>query len=749
MKLHELRQLLIIHEKSWYPSRLMRGEFKEVVKIKQFISKYNQKPDDYEFTVLDRFELLKIISVGGNLQIIESIKASLCNNHLFEIFMTLNKAGFITLHNFETIDGLTYQARWLLFQFYCVGHLEKKLFTSKVLEVVLATISNPACDLNSLKECLSILSANDKLTPMALRFISKKAEHLRQIAKIFTELSQANCLSDTFIKFLSRQDSFFALAKFFTLLNKAKIEFNEELINLIFSNDNINNIAELLPTLINSDCHVTHAMIITLLEQQFDFFINKSNSFQLLQANGMLDDKAFEFVCGNESDYSFQNILKLLSAQSLLIRNKTLIDKITDNKIDIYWLNRAIKYLHDATILDQDTLQLCANKLECVPDRPLIGGDIFQLIELLQKTNVLISKDLFVSLFKWSELNIKRLYSIVSGLLENNLLNIETFNLAVERVSTKLPVVNESSVQVISRKQSNLPRTEVVLNDKFRYFKTPGKKVENGGYGKVKIGYSSESGGEPVVGIKKLLQPSLYKARNEAIREVKYHRLLGRQAFYFAKSRVTVVAEWQREKVMNKFTRDELMRASLLQRLQCLSSGLVELNHLHHHYRVHGDVKCQNIILDLNNLSMKLIDFGTTHKKGATKRFGETREYADPGFPDDHYHKDIYAMGIVVMQLFPEIYTVTFNNGNMYRGVVKFDYTPEEQSIVNLVGAMMHPDYQTRCTSEDALTYCNNVIGLFYQLDERVLQDITSATLDRTTSTVEDIMRDSVRMRPQ
>lgn len=749
MKLYELRQLLINHKKTWYPSRLVRGEFKEVVKIKQFISKYDQKPGDYEFTSLDRFELLKIISAGSNLRITESIKANLCHNHLFEIFVALNNAGIITRHNFETIDGLTYQARWLLFQFYCVGSLEEKLFTSKVLEVVLATITHPACDLNSLKECLSILSASDNLTPIAMRLISDKAEHLRQIAKIFAELSRVNCLNDAFIIFLTEQDSFFALAKFFTLLNSAKIEFNEELINLIFSNVNINNIAELLPTLINSDCHVTNAMIITLLEQQFDFFINKNTSFQLLQANGMLDDKKFEFVCGNESDYSFQNILQLLSAQSLLLRNKTLIDKITDNKIDIYWLNRTIKYLHDANIMDQDTLELCANKLECEPDRLLFGGDIFQLIELLQKRNVLMSKDLFVSLFKWSELNIKRLYSIVSGLQKNNLLNLETFNLAVERVSTKLPVVDESTVQIISRKQSNLPRTEVVLNDQFRYFKSPGKKVENGGYGKVKIGYNSESGGEPVVGIKKLFQPSLYKARNEAIREVKYHRLLGRQAFYFAKSRVTVVAEWQREKVMNKFTRDEFMQVSLLQRLQCLSSCLIELNHLHHHYRVHGDVKCQNIILDLKNLSMKLIDFGTTHKKGATKRFGETREYADSGFPDDHYHKDIYAMGIVVMQLFPEIYTVKFNDGNLYRSVVKLDYTPEEQSIVKLVGAMMHPDKHTRCTSEDALSFCNNVIGQFDQLDESVLQGITSATLDRTVSTVEDVMRDSARMRLQ
>ncbi|HBD9376218.1 TPA: protein kinase family protein, partial [Legionella pneumophila] len=345
-------------------------------------------------------------------------------------------------------------------------------------------------------------------------------------------------------------------------------------------------------------------------------------------------------------------------------------------------------------------------------------------------------------LFSLSESNLQRLYGMVSRLITNKLLDQNSFEKAFQRVTAKLPSVLESTVSKNSRKKTNVLRSEFTLDNKNGFFIEHSKQYESGGFGKVKKGYSSPDSAEPIYGIKKLNESDPTKAQNAAIREVKYHRLLGRQAFYFSRNGATnIVSEWQREKSVDQYTSSELLQVPIQKRLHCLSSGLSDLNILHQYYRIHGDVKCQNFILNLNNASMKLIDFGTSHKRGSSKSFGWTTAYSEPHTFGDRFCKDLYAMGIVTMYLFPEIYTVSFDKDKANISVKKTSFTIEEQAIVNLVNSMMHSDLNSRCTSEDALHYCNELINHFSQIDEELLGTIANSSISRVAPNVEQMFR--------
>ncbi|WP_058480300.1 protein kinase domain-containing protein [Legionella waltersii] len=313
---------------------------------------------------------------------------------------------------------------------------------------------------------------------------------------------------------------------------------------------------------------------------------------------------------------------------------------------------------------------------------------------------------------------------------------------AFQRVTAKLPSVSESAVSINSRKENNVPRSELRIDNKKGLFIEHSKQYASGGFGEVKKGYSSPDSAEPIYGIKRLNQRDPIKAQREAIREVKYHRLLGRQAFYFSRNgSIRIVSEWQREQSVDQYASSELLQVSIEKRLRCLSSGLSDLNVLHQHYRIHGDVKCQNFILNLNNTSMKLIDFGTSHKKGSSKSFGWTTLYRDPYTFWDHFCKDLYAMGIVTMYLFPEIYTLNYEVTELKPFINKTSLTILEKAVVNLVNSMMNREANLRCTSEDALHYCNELIKHLNPLDVESVGRIANSSVRPANPSLEHVFR--------
>lgn len=54
---------------------------------------------------------------------------------------------------------------------------------------------------------------------------------------------------------------------------------------------------------------------------------------------------------------------------------------------------------------------------------------------------------------------------------------------------------------------------------------------------------------------------------------------------------------------------------------------------------------------------------------------------------------------------------------------------------------MMHSEPHLRCTSEHALNYCNQLLNQFNQIDNSLLEDLTSSSMNRAHSTLEDKLR--------
>ncbi|MFT4060691.1 MAG: protein kinase family protein [Legionella sp.] len=746
MKLTKLRQLLKDYEQTWYIRKYIYGDHDDAIKIRQYLKTFENESADYELTASDIFRLIKIIPINSNLQLIQSIKSEFSSNYFFEIFEVMDSSGIVNENNFSIIYGLSYEGRYFLYNLFCYPLSKPITLSPEVFETVLTMSCNLPYSREKIEQCLRLLDRKNHLTHTRLSLINENANQAHSLFQILQELDKVNCLNETSLSHLGNQKSLSSIESLLSLLNRAKITINDELIKLICTNNNLHYLVEISSILIESKEYcLTVETFTMLLKQEFTFFLEKNSILKLLQQNNMLDSKAFDYVCNNDV-YSFGQILKILSAESLLKNNQELIGKLLNKEFDAYRFYRAISLLKKADLLDIKSLDLCIKLILLKPQRDSFRSDVFDLFNLLDQANFNIKKEMLEPFFSLTESNIQRLNGMVSNLIASKLLDHNTLEKALQRVIEKLPLVLESTAVKKSRKNTSSPKSEIILDSKNHFFTEHSKQYESGGFGKVKKGYSSADTHIPLYGVKKLAESDLIKAQQEATREVKYHRLLGRQAFYFSnKSRTSIVAEWQHEKGLHLFNSSELIQVSFEKRLLCLTSGLSDLNTLHNHYRVHGDVKCQNFVIDLKNSTMKLIDFGTSHKRGSSKSFAWTPHYLDPHTFGDHFCKDLYAMGIVTMCLFPELYTVTFDKGKTDVSVNKSIFTTAEQAVVNLVNSMMHPSHSVRCTSEDALTYCSKLINNFDNLDGMILKQISSISINRSNTTSEDVLRGVIR----
>lgn len=741
MKLHTLREILKKYDQYrwWDPRKYLYGDHKQVKIFRDYVQELKSFEDDYVLTAPDIFRLLKqipeIAAVGRHSQFIQSIRNEINNSYLLEIYTVLNSAELISEHNFSIIYSLPYERCYLLQRLFCGFPPERIAINSEILTTVLAIASSETHYYQAAEQSLRFLHSKNHLTTTALKLLVGKIKEIHTIFQILHELDKAKCLNDTCLEYFAQRESLYSVDTLISLLNRAKITLSNELIKSICTNSNIHYLVEIVSTLLDSrEFLLKIEVIIMLLNQDFKFFLEKNSAIKSLQTNDLLDEKTFDYVCTNNI-FSLMQILKILSDNSLLKDNKEIISKVINKDLDDFELHRSISYLQKAKLLDQDSLTSCFKLILKQPKASNVFG-------LFDESNISISNEKLKALFSLSDSNLQRLYRMVSKLIKNKLLDQNSFEKAFQRVTAKLPSISISTISKSSRKNTNKPRSEFRLDDNITFFIENSNKYDKGGFGKVKKGYISSDSAEPIYGIKILFERDPITALNMATREIKYHRLLGREAYYFSrKGKTGIVSEWQSGKSLDQYTTAELSQVPMKERLQCLSSGLSDLNIMHQYYRIHGDVKCQNFILNLNNTSMKLIDFGTSHKRGSSKYFGWTREYLDPHALGDDFLKDLYAMGIVTMYLFPEIYRVSFDTAKANISVNKTSFTVVEQSIVNLVNSMMQSNIDSRCTSEEALQYCNELITHFNQMDEELLGIIANSTISRIDPTVEHIFR--------
>jgi ankyrin repeat protein len=396
-------------------------------------------------------------------------------------------------------------------------------------------------------------------------------------------------------------------------------------------------------------------------------------------------------------------------------------------------------------------------------------AEIKKLEELKLPTCEIKQEDI-QTIVKLSRHNIARLKTIMSRLNKSGLLNPDTVSIALQRITKKNPAAHDVK---ITKKVKQVPRNEYNLNNGLTFFLDSGSSKQKdlaGGQATINKGYRTADIPEHGLCVKRFYGCEGNQVRiASAKRETAVIKLLGRNAdWYMNKKGPVVVTPWNNGIDVAKIIKHDLLKQSTFaNRLQWLVSGLNDLNILHLNYRLHGDIKCENFVVNLNENVMKLIDFGATQKVDSKKEYVFTLAYLDPNcFKPKTLAADMYAMSIFIAAIFPELFNietkpttqVITNAGEATKAAVVpkphitkkkvADITPIEHAIMNLYDALQEVNPENRCTSEQALQYCQNILAKLTpegDIHPDELQNITDATINRSSFTVEDAMRGSER----
>jgi hypothetical protein len=409
--------------------------------------------------------------------------------------------------------------------------------------------------------------------------------------------------------------------------------------------------------------------------------------------------------------------------------------------------------LHDLlNEIDINTTELISmEQMKCIeillPNSKPLLYDLFKKIT----ENISLSKRNLISLLSLSVTNIERMLEAVTYLSKANMLTPDSYEMAFKRITAKLPEIFPSTIEKKSRKekQHHITHSQVTLNNSLTFFveHAQDRKYPGGGFGKIKKAYTlnQDPNDTPIYGVKKLFNDE--NAETYARRNVKYNRLLGRESyFYKRKNLYRIVSPWQCDKSLDQFSNVELLAVPLHTRLKCITNCLSQIEILHSHFRIHGDIKDKNVIMNFATCQMELIDFDGVHKKGSHSSIICTEDFLDrnkawSGVKTLDFADDVFAMGKTISILVPRLF---------YKKEI--DMTPIEYAISLLASAMKKENHKKRCTIKNALDYCQQLLCLMNdsntaQFTKEQIKNLAEETIMQDKISIEDVLRGKTQMR--
>ncbi|XP_034418675.1 testis-specific serine/threonine-protein kinase 6 [Cyclopterus lumpus] len=167
------------------------------------------------------------------------------------------------------------------------------------------------------------------------------------------------------------------------------------------------------------------------------------------------------------------------------------------------------------------------------------------------------------------------------------------------------------------------------------------------------------------------------------------------------------------------------------------------VQYLHNRDVAHRDLKCENILLDIN-LHLKVCDFGfskrLTYADGRmmlSETFCGTSSYASPeilkGFPYNPKVSDVWSMGVVLYMML--LASMPYDSTNIkkmldsqIKHIVIFPNIPSISSEVKaLIQSILHPVVGQRIT-------INNILQTSWMLQEVRMEDSDNATTSKAGS---------------
>jgi len=456
-------------------------------------------------------------------------------------------------------------------------------------------------------------------------------------------------------------------------------------------------------------------------------------SIKLLNQNALFAPGRLSFLVsyfGANSVPIVTNIMLTLGKAKLFTR-KNILYLIASK--DVATLAVILNTLYTKKILNEKILQLI-----CQKQNIRILNEIMLMLsnpELLAKNSLLTAANL-ENILSFSENDFESFYHFLIKTHKNKLLDQLALSAIFNILTTKMPRVEVSSRTKISAKESGLKRSSWHINNKLTLYLNHGPKkyAYEGFSGKVAKAYDSLDAKKIKYSAKKIKFKKLANTFSEDIakKEVAYHHLFGRQAFYFKnkKDSVYIVADWLHGKKLSYFKKTEILKHGLWQRLEWLISVLTDINFLHSHFYVHGDINADNMILNVKKNALHLIDFGLSEQvKQLSKSIPKIKENGEVELEFENlFSADIKAMCVIIENLFPECFKVEAN----VLGQAKLF----KQAMLSLLEAMHTIDL----SCEDILTYCQQFKTLLQNDQYEKLDQLIADTLHKEKLNLSDVL---------
>lgn len=326
------------------------------------------------------------------------------------------------------------------------------------------------------------------------------------------------------------------------------------------------------------------------------------------------------------------------------------------------------------------------------------------------------------------------LKELLTKLNQTKQLNDQTFAEALSHFQDDEKPVPPVSVVKKSRKETNLPRSELVLDEKKHFYiehDLDKEKYPSGSEGVIKKLFASAESKEPVSSLKRIKNHLDVEPQQSAEREVRANRLFGYDSHWFSRhNKFYVMRPWHAGQSLDDIDERALAQKSFSDKLKMIFSGLKCLARLHAIRNVHGDVKPSNFIVNLEQNSLILIDGASVRKYGVGGFFAFTPSFLDNSGRGVLFCDDVYAMSFIVAAIFPEWYREAYDGLTEKFFIEPKPHPPKNdvhfKAINQLMNRMIDKQRDQRCLASEAVTYCDLLLEHLDNLTREKTEEISS-----------------------
>ena len=261
---------------------------------------------------------------------------------------------------------------------------------------------------------------------------------------------------------------------------------------------------------------------VDLDEDSYSYFAERTFLLIDLCSKGWLTEEVYKLFYSNSLFPQFL-IKNRDFLETLVPYTRDFFCKLSSNEVTLNELQCVVDFLRA-----RENVVFCnmlLNMQQRAPTRDFVST-LAKIIgtKTFKEASLLLSK----------AINISRVLQICADLEKSNLLNEVSFAQAMQRMTIHLPIPHESMVVKKHCKDKDTPYSQFDIDGHATFFLDKNQVAPfNKG---LKKGYDTSSFNKPVFLMKKIKGNGLGH-KKAVVREVKYHHLLNRNAFYFLKNR--------------------------------------------------------------------------------------------------------------------------------------------------------------------------------------------------------------------